>query len=124
MANVRVYNENVHEHREKFRGDLIVIPAGEFITMNREDAVLFRSQFTPIMRRNGGASDDPRGFKMIRIDYDTAAPVDVVAKHEAALLCQACGFVAKTEAGLKVHVRTHVGQMVDETAREAVQNGI
>jgi len=124
MSNVRVFNDNVHEHKEKFRGDWVIIPAGGFVTMNREDAVLFKSQFTPIMGKQG-VRDDPRGYKMIRIDYDASLPVaDVVADHKASLLCQACGFEAKTEAGLKVHVRTHVGQMVDVDAREAVQNGI
>lgn len=123
MANVRVYNDNKFEHREKFRGDIIIIPPGEYVEMDKEDAVLFKSQFTPIIRNKGGR-DDPKGFKMIRIEYNPEViPVrDVVGEHTASLTCQACGFEAKTEAGLKVHIRaSHASQMVDEDARQALE---
>jgi len=124
MANVRVYNDNRFEHREKFRGVHIVIPPGEYVEMNKEDAVLFKSQFTPVIRNKGG-KDDPRGFKMIRIDYDPEIPEtkDVVGEKSQSLTCQACGFQAKTDAGLKVHLRTHASQMVDDEAREALEHG-
>ena len=124
MGMVRVYNDNIHEHREKFRGVEIVIPAGEFVEMDREDAVLFKSQFTPVIRNKGGR-DDPKGFKMIRIEYaPTAENVkDVVAEHEASMTCTACGFRAGSTAGLKAHIRAkHADQMVDAEAREALQN--
>jgi len=126
MSNVRVYNDNKFEHREKFRGVQIFIPPGEYVEMNKEDAVLFKSQFTPIIRGKNGV-DDPRGFKMIRIDFEPTTNVsvrDVVGEQELDLTCQACGFIAKTEPGLKVHIRTHATQMVDATAREAIENGI
>jgi hypothetical protein len=123
--NVRVYNDNKYEHREKFRGDIIVIPPGEYVEMNREDAVLFKSQFTPVIRNKGGA-DDPAGFKMLRIDYnpDAAGAVkDVVAEHEADNTCMSCGFIAKSKTGLASHIRAnHTAQMVDDDAREAIEN--
>lgn len=121
MAMVRVWNDNVYEHTERFRGAMVTIPAGKFIEMPAEDAVLFKSQFTPIIRGKSGV-DDPRGFKKIRIEYNPQPIVeDVVAKHEQSLTCQACGFVAKTDKDLKSHIRsTHVAQMLDDDAREAL----
>lgn len=125
MSMVRVYNDNIYEHREKFRGDEIIIPAKGYIEMNAEDAVLFKSQFTPIIRNKGG-QDDPRGFKMIRIDYnpaDVKQVRDVIAESEQELTCQACGFVAKNKAGLAAHIRAnHSSQMIDSDAREALHN--
>lgn len=127
MSLVRVYNDNIYEHREKFRGDMIIIPSGGFVEMDREDAVLFKSQFTPIIRDKGGR-DDPRGFKKLRIEYEPKAGaqvVDAVAEDEQKRTCQACGFVAKTAAGLSAHMRSnHLAQMVDADAREALERGI
>jgi len=126
MSMVRVYNDNIYEHREKFRGETIIIPAGGFVEMDREDAVLFKSQFTPIIRNKGG-QDDPRGFKKLRIDYDPSkagAVLDVAGQDEQERTCQACGFVAKTKAGLAAHMRAnHLSQMIDADAREALENG-
>lgn len=119
---VRVWNDNIHDHTEKFRGQMVVIPAGKYVEMQAEDAVLFKSQFTPIIRNKGGR-DDPRGFKKIRIEYNpTAADIkDAVADHEQAVTCQACGYGAKTQADLLEHIKTnHASQMVDTDAREAL----
>jgi hypothetical protein len=124
MSQVRVYNDNKYEHREKFRGEIIIIPPGEFVEMNRDDAVLFKSQFTPVIRNKGGR-DDPAGFKMLRIEKDLGAPTvkDVVAEHEAENTCMSCGFVAKSKTGLQSHIRAnHASQMVDSEAREAIEN--
>lgn len=124
MSNVRVWNDNIYEHREMFRGDEIVIPSGGYIEMAREDAVLFKSQFRPLIRNKGGV-DDPRGFKKIRIEYnpDTKAVKDIIQEHRENHTCQACGFVAQSKAGLQSHIRAnHAAQMIDNDAREALEN--
>lgn len=121
---VRVYNDNKHEHTEKFKGSTISIPPGGYVEMTRDDAVLFRGQFKPMMRNKGG-KEDPRGFKMIRIDDTPYSPEqmvkDVVKENEDKNTCQACGFVAASAAGLSAHIRhNHQHQMVDDDAREAL----
>ena len=55
---VRVWNDNKFEHHEKFRGKQISIPAGGYVEMTADDAVLFKSQFTPMMKNKGGGEDD------------------------------------------------------------------
>jgi hypothetical protein len=119
---VRVWNDNKYDHKEKFKGDIVIIPAGGYVEMNRDDAVLFKGQFTPMIKNKGGR-EDPMGFKKIRIDYNPKEIVeDVVTKAEQATTCQACGFVAKSNAGLSAHIRAnHMQQMVDDDAREAIQ---
>jgi hypothetical protein len=103
---------------------MVVIAAKGFVEMNREDAVLFKSQFTGVVRNKGGVQD-PTSFKMLRIDFEPGEPqvLDVVGAKEESLTCHACGFIAKNGPGLKLHERTHVGQMIDTDAREAVRNG-
>ena len=124
MSMVRVYNDNIYEHREEFRGVEVIIPSKGFVEMNRDDAVLFKSQFTPILKGRGGI-DDPRGFKMLRIEFDPGKPEveDIVGKVEVELSCQACDFKAQSKAGLAAHIRArHSQQMVDTDAREAIEN--
>lgn len=123
MNKVRVYNDNIYEHRERFRGDLKIIPAGEYIEMDRDDAVQFKSQFMPIVKGRGGV-DDPKGFKKLRIEFSPGPQVeDHLAKMESELSCQACDFVAQNKAGLAAHIRAkHAHQMVDSDAREALEN--
>ena len=119
---VKVYNDNKYEHQEKFKGQMIIIPAGGYVEMTRDDAVLFRGQFRPMIKNKGGG-EDPRGFKMIRIATAESEPevIDIVAKNEAENTCLACGKVCASAAGLKAHIRhNHQHQMVDEDAREAL----
>lgn len=124
MSTVRVYNDNIYEHRENFRGKEIIIPSKGFVEMNKDDAVLFKSQFTPIVRGRGGV-DDPKGFKMLRIEFTPEVVKDIVAEQEEALSCQACDFKAQSKAGLAAHIRAkHAHQMIDQDAREALENGI
>lgn len=120
MAKVRVYNDNRFPHTEKFRGEIITIEPGKFIEMEREDAVLFKSAFTPIKYDKGGLQM-PESYKMIRLEaIKEQAPDAPGGDH----ICQACGFSAATAAGLKSHIRSnHVGQMVDDDAREDIVKG-
>lgn len=121
MKQVRVWNDNKYEHREKFKGGMVIIPAGKYIEMNRDDAVLFKGQFTGMPEN----PRDARGFKMIRLEFNPSKIKDVVEEVEQANTCQACGFVAKTSAGLSAHIRAnHQNQMVDEDAREALNKGL
>ena len=118
---VRIVNNNVFDHVEKFRGDTVRIPAGGFIEMEREDAVLFKSNFFP-PKFNGNGLQTPESMKMLKLEPipdKKQAPEIPVDKD---LVCQACGFVAKTPAGLKSHIRAnHASEMIDDDARKEIE---
>lgn len=121
---VEVWNNNVYDHEEKFKGQTIRIPAGGFITMNRFEAAEFKSQFKQPIFLKGGVPD-PKHFKKIelrKID-DTIEP-DKREGSDESLLCQKCGFKAKSASGLKSHVRhNHLQSMEDADARKELSEG-
>lgn len=111
---VKVYNDNAYEHREKFRGDLIVVPAGGSIEMNREDAVAFLGQFYPPEWDKGGRQK-PESCKKLR--WERIAINSDESQEE--LKCQACGVTAKDEVSLKSHVKAkHKHVMLDAESLE------
>lgn len=71
MAKWRVYNTHPmgYTHKEMFKGNMLEIPAGQFVLMDYEDAVQFRGQFFPIKLR-GDNTQDPISFKCIKIEAD------------------------------------------------------
>jgi len=119
MANtlVKVWNDNSLEHIETFKGQEIKIPAHGYVTMNRHEAVEFKSQFKSPVFLKGGVPD-PAHKKMIRVEpinddkiEETQAPDDFD--------CQKCGFVAKSAAGLKSHIRAnHLQSVADSELRK------
>ena len=121
MAKVRVYNDNRFEHRENFRGEMKIIPAGKFIEMEREDAVLFKSQFFQPKYDKGGLQD-PTTYKMIRLEKIEEQAKDAEPEE---FRCHACNFSSQTKQGLAAHVRAkHAGQMVDDEARKKLVEGL
>jgi len=120
----RVWNDNELLHREKFKGKIIEIPAGESIDMQKDEAVEFKSQFFPQKVTEGG-EHLPEGFKMIRLEplYDNVEDTtkkDIKDDHT----CMKCNFTAVTAAGLASHIRhNHVDSMVDEDARDKLLEG-
>lgn len=71
MTKWRVYNKHPDKmtHREKFRGDEIVIKADEYILMDYEDAILFKGQYFP-MKLMGDNRQDPSTYKCIELKPD------------------------------------------------------
>jgi hypothetical protein len=112
----RIYNDNVHDHREKFRGDWVEIKAGGFIEMQRDDAVLFKGNFFPPKYEANGLQD-PKSFKKLRlVNMESNVPEPPKAEQ---FICTACGFQAKNKIGLMSHIRhNHADQMIDEEARD------
>lgn len=68
MPVVKVYNDNAHPHKERFKGEMIEIPAGGHIEMEYEEAMDFRGQFTGIAPVGPNGAPDARFFKMIRVE--------------------------------------------------------
>ncbi len=67
MPKVKVWNDNTHDHTEKFKDKILTVPAKGYIEMEYLDAVDFKGQYTPIKLLGTGAQD-PAGFKMIRVE--------------------------------------------------------
>lgn len=76
MNKWRVYNRHPKglTHKEKFRGDDIVIKHDDFILMDYEDAIIFRGQYFPISQLGDG-TQDPKTFKCIEIKPDVEAVI-------------------------------------------------
>lgn len=68
MPIVNVYNDNIHPHREQFKGDWLEIPAGGSIKMEWEEAQEFRGQFTGIAPVGPDGKPDAKFFKKIRVE--------------------------------------------------------
>lgn len=64
---VKVWNDNIHPFKQKFKGDVVTIEPKQFIKMDDSDARLFLGEFSPILRDADGAPD-PKGFKKLRIE--------------------------------------------------------
>ena len=82
MAKVKVWNDNKYPHKESYKGDMVVIPAGGFVEMDWEEAIQFKGQFTgmaPLKATDDGlggmGEPDPKFFKMIRVDPPADDPV-------------------------------------------------
>jgi hypothetical protein len=120
MANVRVWNDNKFDHVEKYKGDTIKIKSGEFVVMDREEAVQFKSNFyTPKYHANGVQTQESK--KMIRLERIDGA---VAAPALETFNCMACGFKAKSNAALTQHIaHKHKDIMVDDDAKKELEAG-
>jgi len=67
MSVAKVWNDNKFPHIEKYKGQTIEIPAGKYIEMDRDEAIQLQGQFK-MPRKRGDGTDDPRFFKMIRLE--------------------------------------------------------
>lgn len=119
MGMVKVWNDNTHVYKEKFKGDNIVISAKNYITMEEGEALLFKGTFSSIMKDADG-NHDPRGFKKIRLEKikeENDEPKIVETNR-----CNVCKFIAVTQLELTEHEKIHAGQaLVDEAAEKELK---
>lgn len=113
MPQVKLWNTNVHDLRDHWRGKEIFIKAGEHVIMDYEDAKNYRRAHKSIMKTVDGAHD-PRGFKKLDIEIigeESKKEVSLKSEHK----CQACGYDALSKWDLEGHVNElHVETMADE----------
>jgi hypothetical protein len=83
-----MWNDNDYLYEEKFKGEQYVIEPHGFIEMDLDDAHMMLGTYKPIVK-NGQGIDDPRYFKMLRIESDQ----EPLAMRENPLLCHANGQV-------------------------------
>ena len=77
MPQVKVWNDHTIDHVERFKGEVIKIPAGGHIIMDYIDAEDFKGQYFG-MRMLGPNNPDPKTFKMIRVEK----PLEPVVKPD------------------------------------------
>ena len=122
---VKVWNRNIYPFSQVFKGDKIFIEPGKFIEMDYDEAVLFKSSATPIVRDTSG-QDDPRFFKMIEIDPEDVKRIYDFRSNNAntdpsimKYVCHMCTKEFVTKKGLLKHIKTnHLDAMGDEDARD------
>lgn len=121
---VKVWNKNIHDHKEKFKGEVIFIPAGKYIEMDYDEAVHFRGQYTPIVRFKNGLQD-PISYKMIEIDKnDEQRAISFKSgrmdeEKERIFVCERCAKEFLTKNGLLKHIKKfHLEEMADKDARD------
>lgn len=92
MPLVKVFNDNIYPHKERFKGEMVEIPAGGYVEMEWEEAMDFRGQFTGIAPIGANGAPDERFFKKIRVEplkepiFKDASLIDPVTgrKHSSA----------------------------------------
>lgn len=115
MANVKVYNDNVHPYKEQFRDQNIVIPAGGFIEMEEGDAHEFKCSYSP-PSRGGDNQMDPKSFKMIRIE---ASSQKAAAPKTDESVCMKCSYKAISKKDLDEHIdANHLDDLADQELAE------
>jgi hypothetical protein len=93
---VKVWNENVHEFKQEFRGEKWTIPAKGFVEMEDDYAHNFLCSYSPIEVDADGAQK-PQSFKRLRIEGHGNA-----FSHDP-LTCQACNYKAVSKKDLLTH---------------------
>lgn len=105
MSMVKVWNDNIYPHVEKFKGKMVEIPSKEFVEMDYDDAKQFQGQFKPPILN--GQGHDPRGYKMIRVERPAKDKADPLMNH-------ANGIVAGSEEEFKESVKQYAHMAIQE----------
>lgn len=117
---VKVVNDNVYPYTEKFKGQLIHIPAKGSITMDFNEASYFLGTMPGNIQVDANGIQKPESYKMLRIEKIATEPV----KHEEPKkwTCMACGKHLHTKAAYEAHVSSeHLDELIEEDAKEKIQ---
>lgn len=115
MAMAKVWNDNVIDHVESFKGKKYIIPSKGFIEMDAEEAILFRGQFFAPKFDKGGIQT-VESKKRIRVETK-----EDVREKAPQHVCMKCGHEAPSAASLNRHIKAnHVDAMIDDEARETM----
>ena len=117
MQAVKVWNRNTFEHVEVFKEREIRIKPGQFVEMDRDDAVQFASKFYR-PKFDGNGVQLPESFKKIEIEgkYGNPKPLPLESKFK----CMACGHVCMSARELSVHCEDlHAEEVASDEEAEA-----
>ena len=79
----RIYNDGHFDWKEEYKGQIIEIPKGGYITMQRSRAVKFLSQFAPFKREGGLKELNKKQLRMVVDPEEFAAHTDQPLKYQA-----------------------------------------
>lgn len=65
---VKVWNDNVHPYKEKFRGKTIEIGPRDYVEMDLNEAHIFLGVMPPNIEVDAGGIQKPTSYKMLRIE--------------------------------------------------------
>ncbi len=99
---VKVWNDNDHDYKTKFKGEDLVIKAHGYKEMERFEANDLRGQYHPMVIAANGLQD-PASFKKIRLELPTDAKPDA---ELSAHVCMQCKKKYESEPVLKAHIET------------------
>jgi hypothetical protein len=121
MPQVKVWNDNIHPYQETFKEIKILIPPKGYVQMEEDEAIMFRGSLGDSAIFDADGNPDPRGYKMIRLEYNSKSDTNAAPKVNPPT-CQACAFEAASEKDLSDHVQaTHAHQIaVDAEAERAI----
>jgi len=108
MNTAKVWNDNHLPFKQKFKDDLIEIPAKGYIEMEYDEAVAFKSSPFP-MKFDGMGQQKPESFKMIRVEGNPS-----VGNQTIAYKCQADGSLHPSPEALNAYVQEKFANRVHE----------
>ena len=120
MAQVKVWNDNDYDYKEKFKDKDIFIPAKQFVEMEYYEAHEFKGAFKAI-QRDGDNQPMPQSFKKIRVEEAQAADVDAKIESNKCVACAYRGGSAKDlfDHTLAIHAEQFATDEVAETANKS-----
>ena len=118
MAQVKVWNDNVHPFKQRFMEENIEIPPKGFIVMDESKAIRFRGTYSPI-EVDGNGVPLPTSYKMIRLEEMSKD----AAKSPEKFQCMACSKDDfQTQAALDSHIdeaHSHIQADLDHKEKRA-----
>ena len=120
---VKVWNRNSYDYKEKFKGEEIFIKAGGYVKMDRWEANQFLGSYVPIIKGKD-EQQDPRSYKYLEIDQEDLRRIRIQQEggsegSQKTFVCHACGKEFLTKNGLLKHIKTkHLDEMQDKDARD------
>lgn len=111
MAQVKVWNDNVHPFTQEFKDQKITIPAGKYIMMDEYEATEFLGKYYPMVLGSDNLQD-PRSYKKLRKEYPQTM---VLSDEPHTFNCNGCGKSFQTESILEAHINEyHLAEMADQ----------
>lgn len=114
---VKVVNDNVHPYTEKYRGQVIHIPAKGSITMDLNEASHFLGTNPGTAQVDANGIPKPESYKMLRIEKDISSKPETTKKF----VCMADGREFHSQKELDAYIAAnHTDAMIDEDAKEKI----
>jgi hypothetical protein len=115
---VKVWNDNVNPYTEKYQGKQVEIAPKSWLEMDHNEASDFLGRMPSNIRTLANGQQDPKTYKMLRIDTKNEAPAAEVKKW----VCHACSKDLQTEAAYEAHtLEMHAQDLVDIDTKDKLE---